>query len=55
MVVSATEYKQNNGAYSEHDGWQEKGQPESHIALGVNHTNLANDRTDIDTQIEVHE
>ena len=54
MVVSTAKNKQNNGTNREHDGWQEERQPESDIALSVHHANLAYDRSDVDTEVEVH-
>lgn len=40
-------------AGQEDESWQQEGQPETDVLLSVDHTNLANQSTDVDEEVEV--
>ena len=44
----------DGGAQHEGEGWDHVGQPEADVALGVGHADLADERADVDAQVEVH-
>ena len=53
LLVPLTSPPHDGRSRGEEDGWQGEREPESHIFFGVDHTNLANESTEIDEEIEI--
>jgi hypothetical protein len=52
-LVARSAQEENGRAEAEHDGGKKVGEPETDVALGVNHTDLASQGAHIDHQVEV--
>ena len=52
-VVFVAAEVQDRGAAHVHDGGEKVGQPEAHVALGIDHADLAQDGTNVDHHVEV--
>lgn len=53
MLISLASPPHDKWCGQEHEGWEGKGQPETHVLLGVDHTNLANKSSNVDKEVEV--
>ncbi len=55
MTVLISTQVEHHGAEAEHQRRQQIRQPEADVLLGIDHTNLSGEGTDVDHHIEVHE
>lgn len=54
MNVFPVKHCKDEGADAEHHSRESEGKPETNVAFGVDHGDLANDRADVNAEIEIH-